>query len=367
MKPHFHGSDLELIEKYYHIPKDEIISFSANVNPLGSSPLMKERLRERIDCVEEYPDRDYSALRASIASYLSCGSEHILPGNGSTELISLFIRLLSPKKAILISPTYFEYERELSLKRCVYEYFNLREEDSFVLDMESLFSVLNRSTDSLLDCDMLIMCNPNNPTSSCVRTDEMRNILTHCKRNNISVMVDETYAEFADGSVSSIPLANEFDNLVVLRGTSKFFACPGLRLGYAVCGSSELLARAKALQNPWSLNSLGALAGEIMFKDTEYIKKTRALISNERDRIYKILKGIPFIKVYEPHANFLLFKLLNSDVNSHQLFEKAIKKKLMIRDCSEFESLDETYIRFCFMNPEQNDLLLRVLFDRSFT
>ena len=111
-KPQFHGSDLELIEKYYGIPKDKIISFSSNVNPLGISPLFRESLIQNVNAVSAYPDRDYVSLRQAIGAYCGADCEKIIVGSGATELISSFIKSLLPRKAMLINPTYSEYSRE---------------------------------------------------------------------------------------------------------------------------------------------------------------------------------------------------------------------------------------------------------------
>ena len=115
-KEHFHGSDLEKIEKIYHIKKEDIISFAANVNPLGVSPLLKRTLADKIDVITSYPDREYTSLRQSIAGYCCCDADDILVGNGCTELISLFIQITAPKKTLLLGPTYSEYERDLKLE-----------------------------------------------------------------------------------------------------------------------------------------------------------------------------------------------------------------------------------------------------------
>ena len=96
-KEHFHGSDLEKIEQYYGIKKEDIISFSANVNPLGISPNLRKTLSEHLDAITTYPDREYTSLRHCIAEYIHSDAEHIIVGNGSTELISLFIQIEHPK------------------------------------------------------------------------------------------------------------------------------------------------------------------------------------------------------------------------------------------------------------------------------
>ena len=98
-KDHFHGSDLEKIEQVYGIRREQITSFSANVNPLGISPRLRETLAQQIDAISSYPDRDYVALRRCIARYAGTDFENIIVGNGSTELISLFIQAEHPKKS----------------------------------------------------------------------------------------------------------------------------------------------------------------------------------------------------------------------------------------------------------------------------
>lgn len=114
-KDHFHGSDLEAIEKYYHIKKEDIVSFSANVNPLGISYQLRSTLADNLDAITTYPDREYTALRTCIATYAGTQPENVIVGNGSTELISLFIQTKHPKKALVLGPTYSEYEREIAL------------------------------------------------------------------------------------------------------------------------------------------------------------------------------------------------------------------------------------------------------------
>ena len=112
---HFHGSDLEKIEQIYHIKKENITSFSANVNPLGISFKLRETLASHIDAITSYPDREYTSLRKAIGRYINANYENILVGNGSSELISILIQTKMPKNVLLLSPTYSEYEREVAL------------------------------------------------------------------------------------------------------------------------------------------------------------------------------------------------------------------------------------------------------------
>lgn len=355
---HFHGSDLEKIEKVFKIPKEDIIGFGANVNPLGLSPKTKTKLAEHLDAITTYPDPAYQNLRTHIASYTGCKMEQVLPGNGCTELISLFIQALRPKKALIVTPTYSEYEREITLSGGEVLHYALKETSDFLLDMEDFLSALKDGI------DLCVLCNPNNPTSTACTPEQMRSIFSCCKQHRIFVLIDETYAEFAPDkiSVSSVGLLSAYDNFAILRGTSKFFAAPGLRLGYAMTGNLALLEKIRDRQDPWTVNSLADIAGACMFTDTDYIKKTRDLIASERERIYQELSTWKQVKVYKPYANFILVRILKEGLTAHDIFLHAIKQGLMLRDCSTFPGLEDNhYFRFCFLTPEKNDQLLTCL------
>ena len=178
-------------------------------------------------------------------------------------------------------------------------------------------------------------------------------------------MVDETYVEFADeqDEITAVSLTNYYNNIIILRGISKFFAAPGLRLGYAVTGNHDLLKAMNTRKNPWTINSLAEAAGELMFSDVDYIKRTRQLITSERKKILQQLSDMDSVKVYEPIANFVLFRILKDTVTSDQVFEHAIRRNMMIRDCSTFPFLDHKYVRFCFMMPDMNQQLIQCLQD----
>lgn len=353
----FHGSDIEKICEVYHLDPKNIIKFGANVNPLGLSENVKQQLASRLDILSSYPDRDYTTLRNTISEYCNVPAEFILPGNGSSELIALLIQERNPKHTLILGPTYSEYSRELSFSGSTQEYYHLLEEDNFVLNVDDLCQTLEGNY------DFLIICNPNNPTSSAITREDLQKLLTFCAEKNIFVMIDETYVEFAPdiSEITAVTLTKEFTNLMVLRGVSKFYAAPGMRLGYGITGNLDFLKKMKEKQVPWSLNSLGALAGELMLQDKDYIHRTRELILSERTRLLQALVEIPTYKTYPAYANFILLKIQKPVLTSYDVFDACIRQELMIRDCSSFECLDGEYIRFCIMNPEDNTRLLNIL------
>lgn len=353
----FHGSDLEAIADKYKINKDEILNFSSNVNPLGLSDKLKKELSDKIELIATYPDRDYFNLRSSISNYINIHMDSILVGNGSTELISLFIKAVSPKKALIIGPTYSEYEREIFIGGGSSCYYPLCEENEFNIDVNNLKTNLSEDT------DLLVICNPNNPTSTAINISDLRLILDYCKEKNIFVLIDETYVEFVNDIeiISAVSLTDFYNNLFIIRGVSKFFAAPGLRLGYGICGNSEFIRKINSLKNPWTINSLAAYAGELMIQDASYINNTKNLIKIEREKIVSELSAWNSVKIYNPTANFILVKIVNHNTNAKNLFETLIQKKIFIRNASSFPFLNSKYFRFCFLNPNENDLLISEL------
>lgn len=356
-KQHFHGSDLERVAAHYNIEQGSIINYSGNVNPMGLSSNILNELSKHIDLIAKYPDRDYTSLRTALGRYIDVDMEDILVGNGSTELISLFIKALQPDNALIIGPTYSEYEREIFINDGRSRYFPLLEEDDFNVNLESLKEHLTE------DVNLLVICNPNNPTSSAIDRHTLRAILDHCLEWDVDVLIDETYVEFADDveKVSAVSLTRFYANLFIIRGVSKFFAAPGLRLGYGICGNPALIHRINSMKNPWTINSLAAYAGELMVQDDAYIKESRHLIHTERERLTEIMSGWGDVKVYPAHGNFMLLKLLSPKHYSYDIFEALVKQGLMIRDASSFPFLSNKFLRFCILFPEDNDRLMIAL------
>ena len=342
-----HGGDI-----YRH---PDVIDFSVNTNPLGTPESVKRAVQESVAKIEHYPDVRCEALREAISRFEQVNMEEIFCGNGAAELFFAAVQAVWPQKALVIAPSFSEYEEALRSVGAEVEYYYLCEEDNFQI-REDYVDKLSE------EIDMIFLCNPNNPTSSALNTEEISKILAHCKKHNIFVMIDETYVEFAPDiqKISAVSLTTKFDNFMVLRGTSKFFCAPGLRLGYGICGNLSFLERMNSIKNPWTINTLAALAGEAMFMDKDYIKMTKDYIDSERSRCMNILSKRPNLKVFKAYANFILVKLLDG-TTSFEMFERCIKEGLMIRDCASFHGLDGEFIRFCIQKKEDNDSLLALL------
>lgn len=350
----FHGSDLEKIEAVYGIKKENIINFAANVNPLGFSKKAAAVLADDLSIISRYPDPAYTNLKKAISSYTNADSDNIILGNGVTELLSLFLSIIKPLKAVIIGPTYSEYEKDLERLGCEICHIDACEKNDFILTADEIIK------QTPLGTDLVILCNPNNPTSGALHRPELIKLAHAYQESKTYLMIDETYVEFSKDSdeISSTALTNQFDRLLVLRGTSKFFATPGLRLGYALTKNAELLASARAMQDPWNINSVAETVGSVMFTDEEYIYLVQKTMEDEKIYVCDALAKINGMKIFPVNGNIVLAKLPEGSLTSDELFDILIRQGLMIRSCTSFQPLGNRFIRICFMSHEDNVKLI---------
>lgn len=346
-----HGANLYDLSIKFGFSKEEFMDFSSNINPLGSSNLAKEYIINNMDMVSIYPDPDYINLKKSISTYCNCNDNNIILGSGATELISAFITTVNPSKALLISPAYSEYEKELKKINCNITKYYSKDEGDFKINVKNLIETINSE-----NYELIIICNPNNPTGFTFSKNEIEEIL---KSTNAFVMVDETYIEFTNTKLfSSTQLVDDYNNLFVIRGTSKFFSTPGIRLGYGLIGSTEIKNSINSNLDLWNINIFASSMGEIMFTDSYFIETTTDIMLRERDYLLKELSSINELKVYQSQGNFILCNIKTKRLTGKELRESLIPHKIIIRDCSSFDGLDEYYFRVCILKPEENRILI---------
>lgn len=346
-----HGANLYDLSKKFGLPKTEFLDFSSNINPLGASKLAKKYLIENIDLVSIYPDAEYKNLKDSISSYCNCKSKNIILGSGATELISSFIKTLNPKKSLLLTPAYSEYEKELSKINSKITKLVAKKENLFKVDINDVIKYSKNH-------DLIIICNPNNPTGFTFTKYEIEKLL---KNTESMVMIDETYIEFTDkNKYQSTELVNTYENLFVIRGTSKFFSTPGIRLGYGIISNDIIKNKINYNLDLWNINIFASIMGEIMFKDEDFIKKSFELINTQRNYFMNEFSKFKDLEYFNSNGNFILCNIKNG-MSASKLREILLHKKIIIRDCSSFEGLDDSFFRFCILNKKDNELLINSL------
>ena len=346
-----HGANLHSLSEELGIKKEQIIDFSSNINPYGLSPKGLKALKDNLNLASIYPDPNYTSLKSSISEYCNCDPKNIVLGSGATELISSTIKVVNPKKTLLLSPAYSEYENELNkigseIKKVFY-----KKELNFKIDIDELISILNSD-----NFDLLVICNPNNPTGSLLTLSNLKEIGIHFKK---SIMIDETYIEFTNFiNTSAISLINQFNNFIVIRGTSKFFSTPGIRLGYAIIGCGDLLDRISCLPNLWNINIFASIMGEAMFKDLEFINMCHNNFKNDFNLLFNSLKSFENFKVYESNSNFILCEIIDSSFNATDLYNYLLNKGIIIRKAKSFDGLNDNFFRVCVLNKENIEILI---------
>ncbi len=339
-----HGGNLYEIKRKY---KKEVIDFSANINPLGLPQSVKRTIYKNFDKILHYPDSKASNITPKIAKYWGINKQNILVSNGSTELIYLIMSCFKPKTTLIPAPTFSEYERAAKSIESKIRFLKLKEKNGF------RFSAQGQSK-----ADILFLCNPNNPTGNLLLQEQK----TIEKLPNKLLIIDEAFMDFLPNQkdYSLIWRAVKNRKIVVLRTFTKFFALPGLRIGYLIA-HKEVINKLKRYQLPWSTNSLAQIAAETILNDEEYINKTYKLIEKERRFLSRQIAKIDGLKPYSSVTNFLLIKIELADMSSKSLKELLIKKGILIRDCSNFRNLNEKYIRVAVRTHKENNKLINVL------
>ena len=376
----FHGGNIYKVFREKNIKG--IMDYSSNINPYGIPESLKKRITENLEILERYPDPDYVELREKLAHLNKVDMSDIVLGNGATEIIFLFMKVINPKKILIVSPTFGEYERAVKAvgtsrnsidlscsddnknienKEIEIEYFELKESDDFNLNIGNLKNELEKKY------DLLIICNPNNPTGKFLKLAQTEEILKECNKYDTKLFIDEAFIEFlADGMKKSIINTEENKkNLFVTRAFTKFFAIPGLRLGYGMYFDKELEKKISEKKEPWSVNNFAEMAGLTVLDDTEYIEKTLKWITKEKIYMYEKLNEISGIKVYETEVNFITGKidekLFLEGLNVKILREKMLEQGILIRDASNFKFLDERFFRLAIKDRESNDRVIEAM------
>ena len=390
----FHGGNIYKVFREKNIR--EILDYSSNINPYGIPESLKKKINENMEILERYPDPDYIELRSKLASLNKVDISDVILGNGATEVIFLFMKVIRPKKILIVSPTFGEYERAVKAtvnyddfscseksdnrnygnknynnknsdnrnsgdKKVEIEYFELKENNDFKLNIDNLKNKLEKKY------DLLIICNPNNPTGKFLKLDETEEILKECNKYNTKLFIDEAFIDFLkDGMKESIINTKENkQNLFVTRAFTKFFAIPGLRLGYGIYFDKKLEKGISEKKEPWSVNNIAEMAGLTVLDDTKYIEETLKWIEEEKIYMYEKLNEINGIKPYKTEVNFITVKIEDNFIlkglNVKILREKMLEQGILIRDASNFNFLDERFFRLAIKNRKNNDRVIETL------
>ncbi len=344
-----HGGDIWTASLAAGISADEILDFSANINPLGPPPGLFEYLNTKMPEITRYPDSACRDLQAAIRERYNPSGETLV-GNGAAELIFLLLRLTAPAAVLVTAPSFMLYEKAALAAGADVHRYMLDSNLDFHLDMDDLCCEIIR-----LKPGLVILCNPNNPTGTLFSRDELLSAADACTESGSLLVVDEAFLEFHPGHDEITLLQENNNGIIVLRSLTKMFALPGLRLGF-ITGEASLLNKLDQLRDPWSVNVLAQRAGEFALSAESFTKDTSQFISDEAGRLAEELSTISGFIVYPPAANYIFIKMENMPVP--ELEKKLLKAGIMIRNCGNYQGLDDSYFRVAVRTPEENQKLL---------
>jgi threonine-phosphate decarboxylase len=348
-----HGGNIYEMAKRYKLRPDTIVDFSSNINPLGPSPRVLRALRSHLRWVGRYPELHAAGLIQDLARFHNLPEETIMVGNGSTALIYRLPMALVAKTALVLHPTFSEYERAFGLQGCQVDVAMRDAAQGFKPPWPRLFERLRRGYGTV------IFCNPNNPTGDLIPQAELSAFVEEAARVGTVVVVDEAFMDFQeDASLKQEVLRH--GNLIVLRSMTKCFALAGVRLGFLIA-SPALAKRLREADEPWAVSALAQIAGRESLKDRNYLRRTLELIPTERHYLLEGLARLPGLTVFPSVANFLLLKITRPDWDAPQLQQTLIRHGILIRDCRSFPGLGGAYIRIAVRGRNDNSRLLRVL------
>jgi threonine-phosphate decarboxylase len=349
-----HGGKVFEASKELGLPPEAILDFSANINPIGFPGGVADIIKGHIKDIVHYPDPDQREMLAAAAEFFGTDSHCILAGNGSVELINLIAEGIRPKKAIIPAPTFSEYGHSCSARNIPVEFVEIPQTD-FKLDGKFLRRVLEKSEEGSL----VIICNPNNPTGQLVPRSELLSLLEALEKRDSYLLLDEAFMDFVEDSYSLVDQIGRHSNLIILRSLTKFFALPGLRIGFAL-SNPDTIKRLSFLKDPWNINTFAGTVAPYVMKDTEYIEKTKRLIGQEKEWLWRELRKIPDLLPLNPEANYIFIKMVG-DTAADVLTEKLKKRGILIRLCANYPFLDRRFFRVAVKDRRANASLVEAI------
>ncbi|MBI4397537.1 MAG: threonine-phosphate decarboxylase [Candidatus Omnitrophica bacterium] len=337
-----HGGDIERWCEHFQISPGRALDFSASINPLGPPAGLAEFLSGKMSAIRRYPDAQCEKLIAALSRYTEVPGECLLAGNGSMEMLDVTLRALQPKTVRIVEPAFSEYAK-LAAQHGAKIIGGWGEGEE------------GREGEA----DLIFAAHPGNPKGNLLDAQEVKHLLEACRW----LVIDEAFIEFAGSEHSYIREAASCERLIVIRSATKFFAIPGLRLGY-LAAHPEIAARLKQCQMTWSVNILAQEAMIYALQDNRFPEHSRKFIEEERGWLSAKLTETGWLRVFPSAANFLLCEIVEPPLpklDAPELFHRLGEEGIFIRPCHNFEGLGARYFRVSVRTREENEKLLSSL------
>jgi histidinol-phosphate aminotransferase len=304
------------------------VRYALNVNenthaiPEAVARDIVESLARAVLTANRYPDREFTALRESLASYLGHGlrPEQIWAANGSNEIIQQTLQAFggSGRRALGFPPTYSMHS--VIAAGTGTEWVTGQRDSDFAISPATAVRAVRAERP-----DVVFLCVPNNPTGTLVSLETIEAVYA---ATDGLVFVDEAYAEFMpDGAPSALTLLPRRPRLLVSRTMSKAFAFAGVRLGY-LAADPAVTEALRLVRLPYHLSALTQAASIAALAHAPAMLAVVDNIRSQRDRLLRELPALGY-RAHDSWANFVLFEGLTAP---HATFEALLARDILIRD-----------------------------------
>lgn len=358
LRTRLHGGDIYGAARELGRDPSKILDFSASINPLGPSPHAWNAITASRRLLSHYPDPACWDLRQALATFWHIDPEQIVVGNGSTELIEALPRALGIHRLLVVQPTFSEYAAAMARAGGRATALYADRSDQYAIPIDRLCRVMETGRNDGRPIDGVVLCHPNSPTGQACSADEVARLAKAARRRGLWLVIDEAFADYCpDRSV--LPHAASWPGVVVLRSMTKFYALPGLRVGYAVA-THTAVSRLRRQLPPWSVCVMGQVAALAALNDAAHARKSLRFMARERERFGKLLAALPGCVVMPTCANYFLVELPRGR-HARDITEYLRSKGLLIRDCSSVPGTNSRSIRLAVRTVQDNDRLIRTL------
>jgi adenosylcobyric acid synthase len=342
-----HGGNVHRLSREKNHGCRDVIDFSANINPLGPPEWLRAIISSTIEQLVHYPDPENYDLIQTIAAHYQVPTNTVIAANGTTELLYHLPKVFQRDRAVIPMPSYIDYAKVMHLAGISVEPFFLSASMNFSLDPSALSSVLTGN-------EIVVIGSPNNPTGMVVDPEKI--ILLANDFPQTIFLIDEAFLDFVDSGRS---LAGQAENILTLNSMTKFFAIPGLRLGFGIF-PAKFAEALRTIMPPWTVNTLAQAVGKKAFNDEGYRKESIQLASKLRQELTGKLAKIPVLKIFPSTANYLLIRLMGS-MTAPILAERLLQEGIAIRVCANYQGLNETYFRVAVRTSNENTILVQAV------
>ena len=344
-----HGANPHHLFKSLGInPPDRIIDFSENVNPFGPPESIQTDWHKFQPFMMGYPDPLGEPFRTAVAEYHNISPDSIFVANGAAEIFALLAQKYRGKRAIIVHPTFSEYETTLRAREVGIVNLHMTEIVTGEYPIDEIKMHMHQA-------DVLYLCTPNNPTGTLPTRKVLMDLVAYAKKTNCDIVLDEAFIDFISEQSSLISDIN-FCHLIIVRSMTKMYAMPGLRLGYMVTAPS-VVKEIQQLAPHWNVNRIAAEIGSLVLKDEEYRQKTILHSQNMLLDMSAFLKS-KCCEVTQSQANFLLFKLQHPN---SEFFQYFLRQGLVLRHTENFHGLDGQWYRIGMKTAEDMEILKKEL------